>query len=99
MRVFRGRCLLWGLLSCACASVLTTEAAEPNLNGTPYGRGVNAYFSGDLATAESSFSEAIGVDPQDPRPFYFRALCRLRAGLREEARDDFLVAATLEARA
>jgi hypothetical protein len=98
MRVLRRRYLLTGLLVYACTSTLPAAAAEPNPNSTPFGRGVKAYFSGDLAAAESAFAEAIGVDPKDPRPFYFRALCRLREGRRVEARDDFLIAATLEAR-
>lgn len=97
MRVLRRGCLLTALLVCACTSPIA--AAEPNPDSTAYGRGVNAYFSGDLATAEALFAEAIGADPKDPRPFYFRALCRMRAGRRAEARDDLLTAATLEARA
>lgn len=97
MRVLRRGSLLTMLLVCACTSPIA--AAEPNPDSTAYGRGVNAYFSGDLATAEAQFAEAIGADPKDPRPFYFRALCRMREGRRAEARDDLLIAATLEARA
>lgn len=96
MRVLRGVCLGAGLLVCACAAPLA--AAESNSHSTSFGRGVSAYLSGDIAAAESLFAEAIGADPQDPRPRYFRALCRLRAGHRIEARNDFLSAASLEAR-
>jgi hypothetical protein len=97
MMVRRTCCLLIGVISWAFGATMAAAAPGTPPGDTAYGRGVQAYFSGDTASAESHFAEAIGADPKDPRPFYFRALCALRQGRSDEARSDFLIAATLEA--
>jgi tetratricopeptide (TPR) repeat protein len=103
MIVIRSCCFLAGLLVAARAAA--TPAAEPDGGSAEdaYGRGVHAYFSGNYlsgnsAAAEALFAEAMGHDPNDPRPHYFRALCLLRQGRSNEARSDFKIAAALEAR-
>lgn len=73
-------------------------ASDESSAGDSYGRGVHAYFTGDSAAAEQLFAQAIGEDPHDPRPFYFRALCLLRQGRRDAALSDVMIGAALEAR-
>ncbi|MEX0641483.1 MAG: hypothetical protein WD468_02215 [Pirellulales bacterium] len=63
-----------------------------------YGDGVHAYYNGNSSRAEQSLSNAMVMDSQDPRIYYFRALSLLRQGRTAEARGDMLVGATLEAR-
>lgn len=98
MMVIRCCCLLAGLL--VAASPATAPAAAPDGHSAEdaYGRGVHAYFSDHSTAAERLFAEASGHDPHDPRPRYFRGLCRLRQGRSIEARSDFQIAAALEAR-
>lgn len=79
---------------CAPASAVDWNAASLN-----YGRGVHAYFDGQDAAAEQSLSRSIESNPNDPRPYYFRAMSRMRQGRDYEARQDMLVGATIEARA
>lgn len=62
-----------------------------------FGEGVHAYFSGNSSRAERSLSEALTLNSQDPRIYYFRALSLLRQGRSAEARGDMLVGAALEA--
>ncbi len=62
-----------------------------------YGQGVEAYFAGG-PTAESYFSRAISTDPTDPRPYYFRAMTRLREGREDEARTDMQAGADAESK-
>jgi hypothetical protein len=66
-------------------------------SGAIYGRGVDAYFSGNSAEAELNLSQAIQELPDDPRPYYFRALALLRSGRRDEAISDMQIGASLEA--
>lgn len=74
-------------------------AAQPGMKTADeyYGRGVHAYFSGCAECAEHPLSMAMSLAPDDPRPYYFRALSRLRAGREFEARDDMQLGADLEA--
>ena len=62
-----------------------------------YGAGVHAYFAGNSSRAEQSLSNALALDSQDPRIYYFRALSLLRQGRTAEARGDMHVGAALEA--
>jgi tetratricopeptide (TPR) repeat protein len=62
-----------------------------------YSEGVNAFFAGRSSEAESSLSQALAIDSQDPRLYYFRALSLLRLGRVDEARGDMQVGASLEA--
>jgi tetratricopeptide (TPR) repeat protein len=62
-----------------------------------YGRGVHAYLAGQDHRAESYLSLAIESNPNDPRPYYFRAMSRLRQGRAGEARQDMQIGAFIEA--
>ena len=77
----------------ACSPRTGTGAAD-----TLYNNGVQAYFRGSSAEAETSFSSLIGVDPKDPRAYYFRALSLVAQGRTAEARTDMQVGAQMEAR-
>ncbi len=90
-------CLAVALTALSMAGA-TTAAPDANFGGDPYGRGVHAYFSGSSADAEQLFAQAMGDDPNDPRPYYFHALCLLRQGRSDEARSDVMIGAALEAR-
>jgi hypothetical protein len=63
-----------------------------------YNEGVQAYFSGRSSQTDSYFSQLIAVTPNDPRPYYFRSLARLRQGRQSEARADMQAGANVEAR-
>lgn len=77
----------------------SSSAAPPaGAYGDPYGQGVQAFFSGNSSAAEPFFAEAMGRNPKDPRPFYFHGLSLLRQSRTDEARSDFMIAASLEAR-
>src|SRR3954469_26012549 len=54
-----------------------------------YGRGVHAYFSGNMAEAFNSLDAAIRSGCSDPRAFYYRGLVLNRYGRPVEAADDF----------
>jgi hypothetical protein len=73
-------------------------AQQSGAGSTLYGRGVDAYYSGNTAEAEQFLSQAIAALPDDPRPYYFRGLSLLRSGRQDEARTDMAAGATLEAR-
>ena len=62
-----------------------------------YGQGVHAYFAGNCPQAESHLSNALEMNSQDPRTYYFRALSLLRLGRTAEARGDMMTGAALEA--
>jgi tetratricopeptide (TPR) repeat protein len=62
-----------------------------------YGQGVNAYFAGRSNEAESYLSQALALDAEDPRIYYFRALSLLRLGRLDEARGDMMAGASVEA--
>ncbi len=89
-----------GLLSLAGWAILSPGLAagvERHTATSLYSRGVHAYFAGRASEAESLFSSALGLDDEDPRFRYFRALSRLRLGRQSEARTDMAVGAALEA--
>ena len=63
-----------------------------------YGRGVHAYFNGQVHEADRLFSQVINGGSSDPRVFYFRAMARLRSGRQQEAEFDMQMGAAYEAR-
>ena len=82
------------------AALLWTSAACGQITGpagATYARGVDAYFSGSSAEAERYLGQAIAELPDDPRPYYFRALVLLRSGRRDEAISDMQIGAAVEA--
>jgi hypothetical protein len=86
------------ILGCISSAPLAARAQELGSTATLYSDGVQAYFSGRCGEAESLFSSAAGMDPNDPRAFYFRALSLMRQGREDEARSDMEIGAEIEAR-
>ncbi|HVT26804.1 MAG TPA: hypothetical protein VHE81_02190 [Lacipirellulaceae bacterium] len=64
---------------------------------TIYSAGVQAYFDGNLSGADAYLSRYLALDPNDPRAYYFRAICRFNQGRGDEARTDMQVGADIEA--
>jgi hypothetical protein len=88
-------CLIVG---CTSIVPLAARAQQFGAADTLYSNGVEAYFRGCSAEAESLFSSLMSVDPNDPRAFYFRALSLMRQGRADEARSDMEIGAQVEAR-
>ena len=90
---------LFGCATILAALLWTSTACGQNRGptGATYARGVDAYFSGNSAEAEQYLSQAIAELPDDPRPYYFRALVLLRSGRRDEAVSDMQIGAAVEA--
>ena len=82
-----------GVFSCCFVPALAQNSHE--LRAT-YGRGVHAFFSGQLSHAEQQFSQAISAGSTDPRVYYFRAMTFLRLGRQFEAENDMRLGATFE---
>lgn len=98
MTALRSGCVLAAVVLFAGLTSISRSAPPAGVVNDPYSLGVQAYFSGNYAAAEQWLAEAIGRDLKDPRPVYFHGLCLLRQGRSDEARGDFTVAASLEAR-
>jgi hypothetical protein len=73
------------------------RAQQPSELNQLYGQGVNAYFAGRSTEAEAYLSQALALEPEDPRLYYFRALSLLRLGRLAEARGDMMIGANIEA--
>ena len=86
--------LAWGGLSCPSHAV----AQQSSALSAVYGRGVHAYFAGKSSLAEQHFTQVIQAGSTDPRPYYFRAMVRMRSGRKFEAENDMRVGAGFEAR-
>jgi hypothetical protein len=86
------------LVACIAIVPLTAQAQSSEVAGQFYSTGVDAYFRGSSAEAESSLSNVIRVDPKDARAYYFRALTRMQQGRDDEARSDMQTGAQVEAR-
>jgi len=87
------------LLGCWLSTASISLAHDWNAAGMYYGRGVHAYFSGRDDEAERYMTQAIESNPNDPRPYYFRAMSRLRQGRQSDARQDMEAGAAIEAQA
>ena len=86
------------ILGCTVIIPFAAHAQEFGAADALYTSGVEAYFRGRSAEAESSFSRLMSVDRTDPRAYYFRALSRIAQGRDNEARSDMETGAQLEAR-
>ncbi|MEX2171607.1 MAG: hypothetical protein WD851_19975 [Pirellulales bacterium] len=87
--------LLVLILSVAPSS---TEAADRSSSAAEmYSHGVHSYFSGNLNRADVYLYRAAELSPNDPRPYYFRALALLRLGRTGEADDLLRTGAAIEA--
>ncbi len=85
------------LILCGLSMLPAAHGAQEFGSSALYSSGVEAYFRGCSAEAESAFSTLMAVDPLDPRAFYFRALTLARQGRCDEARADMEIGAELEA--
>lgn len=85
------------LIVCLACVGSPAQSQSPLSSPDYYGRGVHAFFSGNSSQARQDLTMAIGNRPNDPRPYYFRALCNLRTGWQYEAEQDMEVGAALEA--
>jgi Tfp pilus assembly protein PilF len=91
--------LIGTALSCALSTPSAAFARDWNAADMLYSRGVQAYFAGQDDEAEQYLTRAVQSNPNDPRPYYFRAMSRLRRGRDAEARQDMQAGAVVEARA
>jgi len=96
MNILRRTNVVWGAV---CFAVLpcTVEARDLDSADTLYSQGVHAYFAGRSSEGELLLSRAMELASQDPRIYYYRALCLLRLGRSDQARGDMMVGAALEA--
>src|SRR3954452_1043371 len=69
------------LLALSAATCLAQDAMLEEL----YGRGVHAFFSGNIGGAFASLTAAIQRGCRDPRPFYYGGLGLSRLGRPDEA--------------
>jgi tetratricopeptide (TPR) repeat protein len=92
-------CLVGSALTCAASISTPSFGQHANAAGLLYSHGVHAYFAGHDEEAEQYLTRAIQSDPNDPRPYYFRAMSRLRRGQDADARQDMQQGAAVEVRA
>ncbi len=77
---------------------LPVNAQDMHALRATYGRGVHAFFSGQMTQAEQLLSEAINAGSTDPRTYYFRAMVRLKLKKQFESENDMRLGASFEAR-
>ena len=80
------------LLALSAATCLAQDAMLEEL----YGRGVHAFFAGNIRGSFDSLNAAIQSGSRDPRAFYYRGLVLSRLGRPDEAGADFRKGAELE---
>lgn len=81
----------------ACATCSSAPAQNAVLNEL-YGRGVHAYYAGQLTEASEYLSLAISNGSDDPRVYYFRGIVAHAQGNSYEAESYWRQGAELEAR-
>src|SRR5581483_9375631 len=80
------------LLALSAAPCLAQDAMLEEL----YGRGVHAFFSGNIRGSFDALNAAIQSGSRDPRAFYYRGIVLNRLGRPDEAAADFGKGAELE---
>jgi hypothetical protein len=90
------RKLIWCLTAVLSIATTATYGQEGVLEEL-YGRGVHAFFAGNLGVAYDSLTATITNGSRDPRAYYFRGLVLNGMGRTDEACTDFLTGAQLEA--
>lgn len=86
-------------IALAVAALVNSSAnAQHSVLAEFYGRGVHAYYSGDLITAYDYLTKAIDGGIKDPRAYYFRGLTSVASGREYEAESDYKAGADIEAR-
>jgi hypothetical protein len=93
------RCLVGFALTGSLLAATVSFGQNWNAASLLYSRGVHSYFVGRDDEAEDYLSRSIASNPNDPRPYYFRAMSRLRQGRVPEAQQDMQAGAVVEARA
>ena len=78
-----------------CTSDLSAQ--DPGELRATYGRGVHAFYAGQLNQADQLFSQVIFTGSKDPRVYYFRSMTLLRLGRQYEAESDMRIGASFEA--
>ena len=90
---------LAALMLCATIGLPNATAQNQNLLAAIYGRGVHAYYAGQLDTAYNHLSSAINAGSTDPRAHYFRGIVAYQQGRSYEAEADWNQGALIEAQA
>lgn len=70
--------IVLGMIICACPTL--AQAQSPELRADWYGNGMHQYFNRQYSEAILSFSNAISVNPKDPRPYFYRGLAKSKCG-------------------
>jgi hypothetical protein len=87
------------VIALAVFSLISSSAnAQHSVLAEFYGRGVHAYYSGDLITAYDYLTKAIEGGIKDPRAYYFRGLTSVASGREYEAEADYKAGADIEAK-
>src|SRR3990172_10016110 len=89
-------CLLMLSAALGSAASAAEQPAQPAAQSTE--SDLPAYVVGNDPRNLQLLADAIRSDPNDPRPYYFRALWSLRQGRPLAARADLLIGSQLEAR-
>lgn len=93
--------LMIGMVSMIAASSSWAQSQlgyySAHLQADWYGNGTHQYYDGKYADAIRSFSTAISVNPNDPRPYFFRGLSKLNCDGPLAAAADFQQGAFREA--
>ncbi len=86
------------ILFSVCVLTLTAagQAEAQNFNWN-YGEGIHKYFAGNSSESIQALDAAIAEKSNDPRPYYFRGLARMRCGDSCGAMADYQMASRIEA--
>lgn len=88
------RCCVFCFLGLGFASSVSAQ----DILEQYYGRGVHAYFAGNVQLAEEHFNDVVNAGSQDPRVYYFRGLSQIQSqgGMIDAGMADFEQAAQRE---
>ena len=86
-------------LAVLLAGLCGPAQAQNNVLAEMYGRGVHAYYAGNLTDANQFLSSAIYGGIKDPRAYYFRGIVLQSLGRSYEAESDWSEGARMEAEA
>ena len=81
---------------CVIALIPTSMCEAQNFNWN-YGEGIHKYFAGNSSESIQALDAAIAEKSNDPRPYYFRGLARMRCGDSYGAMSDYQMASQIEA--
>ena len=78
------------------STILTSQVFAQSALERIYGKGVHAYYNGQMNEARALFDEAITLGSEDPRVYYYRGVVSSQMGDTYGAKADFDRAAELE---